>query len=163
MGSALNSGSSGLSSSPGLGNGLFSWARHFTLIVPLFTHVYEWALANLLLGVQPCGGLAFHPGGGRNIPQLHDGPFGLYSDFTCLQEDLPLKSIKYHPKSAKISVKNVFQALSQGFGTVQEIRRFGLCLGDCQTLFRESWHKQMQCLHKHLSLIQLQCLLFAFS
>ena len=30
---------------------LFSWARHFTLTVPLSTQVYKWVPANLMLGV----------------------------------------------------------------------------------------------------------------
>ena len=30
---------------------LCSWARYFTLIVPLSTQVYKWVPANLLLGV----------------------------------------------------------------------------------------------------------------
>ena len=30
---------------------LCSWARHFTLTVPLFTQVYKWVTANLMLGV----------------------------------------------------------------------------------------------------------------
>ena len=30
---------------------LCSWARHITLTVPLFTQVYKWVPANLLLGV----------------------------------------------------------------------------------------------------------------
>jgi len=30
---------------------LCSWERHFTLRVPLFTQVYEWVPANLMLGV----------------------------------------------------------------------------------------------------------------
>ena len=29
---------------------LFSWARHFTLTVPLSTQVYKWVPANLMLG-----------------------------------------------------------------------------------------------------------------
>ena len=49
--SALYSGLSGSGSSPGQGTALCSFARHFTLIVPLSTQVYEWLLANLLLGV----------------------------------------------------------------------------------------------------------------
>jgi len=32
---------------------LCSWARHFTLTVPLSTQVYKWVLANLTLGVNP--------------------------------------------------------------------------------------------------------------
>ena len=30
---------------------LCSWARHFTLTVPLSTQVYEWVPANLMLGI----------------------------------------------------------------------------------------------------------------
>jgi len=30
---------------------LCSWARHFTLRVPLFTQVYKWVPANLMMGV----------------------------------------------------------------------------------------------------------------
>ena len=30
---------------------LCSWARHFTLTVPLSTRVYKWVPANLMLGV----------------------------------------------------------------------------------------------------------------
>ena len=32
---------------------LCSWARHFTLTVPLSTQVYNWILANLMLGGNP--------------------------------------------------------------------------------------------------------------
>ena len=49
--SALDSGSGGPGSSPGRGTALCSWARYFTLIVPLSTQVYKWVPANLLLGV----------------------------------------------------------------------------------------------------------------
>ena len=38
--SALDSGSGGLGLSPGRGTALCSWARYFTLIVPLSTQVY---------------------------------------------------------------------------------------------------------------------------
>ena len=55
MVSALDSGSSDPGSIPGKGTALCSWARHLTLIEPLFTQVskcrYKWVLANLLLGV----------------------------------------------------------------------------------------------------------------
>ena len=51
MVSALDSGSGGPGSSPDRGTALCSWARHFTLIVPLSTQVYKWVPANLLLGV----------------------------------------------------------------------------------------------------------------
>ena len=49
---------------------LCSWARHFTLTVPLSTQVYKWILSvtvlvNLMLA---CDGLASHPGGNRNTP-----------------------------------------------------------------------------------------------
>ena len=32
---------------------LCSWARHFTLTVPLYTQVYKWVPANLMLGGNP--------------------------------------------------------------------------------------------------------------
>ena len=32
---------------------LYSWARHFTLTVPLSTQVYKWVPANLMLGGNP--------------------------------------------------------------------------------------------------------------
>ena len=51
---------------------LRSCARHFTLTVPLFTKVYEWVPANLLLGGKPCNGLASHPGGSRNTPSYNN-------------------------------------------------------------------------------------------
>ena len=51
MVSALDSGTS----SPGLNHAgdivLCSWARHFTLTVPLFTQVNKWVPVNLMLGV----------------------------------------------------------------------------------------------------------------
>ena len=47
--SALGSGSGGPGSSPVRGTALCSWARYFTLIVPLSTQVYKWVPANLLL------------------------------------------------------------------------------------------------------------------
>ena len=67
MVSALDSGSGGPGSSPGRGTALCSWARYFTLIVPLSTQVYKWVPANLLLGVTR-DGLASHPGGSSNTP-----------------------------------------------------------------------------------------------
>ena len=48
---AQASGSGGAGSTPGLGTALFSWARHFTLIVSFSTQVYKWVPADLLLGV----------------------------------------------------------------------------------------------------------------
>ena len=59
MVSALDSRSGGPGSSPGRGTALCSWARYFTLIVPLSTQVYKWVPANLL---------ASHPGGSSNTP-----------------------------------------------------------------------------------------------
>ena len=65
MVSALDPRSNGPGSSPGRNTALRSWARHFTLIVPLSTQVYKWVPANLLLGVT-----------------RSDGPVGSYADFT---------------------------------------------------------------------------------
>ncbi len=50
MVSALGSELNGPGSRPGRGAALCSWARHFTLTVPLSTQVYKWVPANLLLG-----------------------------------------------------------------------------------------------------------------
>ena len=65
---------------------LCSWARHFTLTVPLSTQVYKWVLANLMLGVtRRWTGIPSHPGGSRNAPSRFmlqksklrsDGPLG---------------------------------------------------------------------------------------
>ena len=38
---------------------LCSWARHFTLTVPLSTQVYKWVPANLILGGNPV--MDYHP------------------------------------------------------------------------------------------------------
>ena len=50
MASALDSKSAGPGSSPGWGTALCSWARHFTLVVPLST---QMGTGNLLLGGNP--------------------------------------------------------------------------------------------------------------
>ncbi len=47
---ALDSESNGPGSWPGRGAALCSWAKHFTLTVPLSTQVHKWVPANLLLG-----------------------------------------------------------------------------------------------------------------
>ena len=53
MVSALDSRSNGPGSSPGWGRAMCSWARHFTLIVPLYISAqeYKWVPAHLLLEV----------------------------------------------------------------------------------------------------------------
>ena len=81
MVSALEPCLSGLGSSPGRGTALCSWARHFTLIVPLFIQVYKRVPANLLLGrgVTLCQ-LASHPRGGgceRKYTLLLNGSLSL--------------------------------------------------------------------------------------
>ena len=67
MVSALDSGASGPGSSPGGDIVLCSWARHFTLTMPLSTQVYKWIPANCWGNLTNCGevtcdGLASHPG-----------------------------------------------------------------------------------------------------
>ena len=42
----LDSGSSGPGWGPGWGHRVCSWARHFTLTVPLSTQVYKWVPGN---------------------------------------------------------------------------------------------------------------------
>ena len=76
---------------------LCSWARHFTLTVPLSTQVYKWVPANLMLGVTlqwtsiPSRGgveilsVASH----RNRDKLRpDGPLGSNADFTYYSASL---------------------------------------------------------------------------
>jgi len=59
----------------------FSWARHFTLTVPLFTHVYEWVPANLILGVTLRWTSIPTRGGSRNYSwSLHATGIGTSSD-----------------------------------------------------------------------------------
>ena len=71
---------------------LCSWARHFTLTVPLSTQVYKWVPVSLMLGGNPAMDYpASHPGGSRNIPShatetgissVLVGHIGPYADFT---------------------------------------------------------------------------------
>ena len=92
MVSALDTGSSGLGWSSDQGTALCSWARHFTLMVPLSTQV-SWLLANLLLGVTLRWTRGGGGGGGGGVKILLvtscygnryklrlDGPLGSYTD-----------------------------------------------------------------------------------
>ena len=68
MVSALDSGSRGPGSSPGRVIVLCSWARYFTLTVPLSTQEYIWVPVNCQGNLTKCrgvtcDGLASHPGG----------------------------------------------------------------------------------------------------
>ena len=72
---------------------LCSWARHFTLTVPLSTQVYIWVPANLMLGVS-LAGLASLPGEieiplvasfyGNRDKLRPDDPRGSFADFSYL-------------------------------------------------------------------------------
>ena len=66
------SGSSGAGSSPGRSTVLCSWARHFTLTVPLTNKVHKWEPAKLMLGGIPVMYERSKPsrggGGGVEIP-----------------------------------------------------------------------------------------------
>ena len=67
MVSALDSGASGLGSSPGRGHCAVFLGRHLTLTVPLSTQVYKWVSANCCGNLTNCGGvtcdeLASRPG-----------------------------------------------------------------------------------------------------
>ena len=66
--SMLDTGSKGPGSSPGWVIVLCSWARHFTLTVPLSTQKYKWVPVNCEGNLTECWGatcegLASHPGG----------------------------------------------------------------------------------------------------
>ena len=70
--SALDSESRGPGSSPGRVIVLCSWAKHFTLTMPLSTQEYKWVPANCQGNLTKCwevtcDGLASHPGG-SNTP-----------------------------------------------------------------------------------------------
>ena len=67
MVSARDFGLNSTGSSPGRGTVLCSWARHFTLIVPLSTQVYKWEPMNLLLGVT-LRSTSIPSRGSRNTP-----------------------------------------------------------------------------------------------
>ena len=68
MVSALDSGASGLGSSPGRGHCVVSWARHITLTVPLSTQVYKLDTGEFTAGSNPA--MDWHPiqWGSRIIP-----------------------------------------------------------------------------------------------
>ena len=84
----------GPGSSPGRGTALCSWARYFTLIVPLSTQVYKWVPVNLLLGVTLRWTSIPFEGGvaillvascyGNPDKLRPGGPLGSYADFTLL-------------------------------------------------------------------------------
>ena len=97
MFNALDSGSKGPGSSPGRVIVLCSWARHFTLTVPLSHQEHKWVPAELsgkrdeMLGVT-CDGLASRPGGvaiflvascyGNRNKLRRCGPLNSCADFT---------------------------------------------------------------------------------
>ena len=66
MVSALVSGSSGLVRALVRDIMLCSWAKHFTLTIPLSTQVYKWVPANLMLGGNPAVDSHRIQGGYRN-------------------------------------------------------------------------------------------------
>ena len=68
MVSVLDAVMKGPGSSPGRVIVLCSWARHFTLTVPLSTLEYKWVPANCQGNLMKCWGvtcygLAYYPGG----------------------------------------------------------------------------------------------------
>ena len=97
MVSALVHGSSGPGSSPGQGHCVGgSWARHFTLTVPLSTQEYKWVpvicwgnLTNCW-GVT-CNGLASRPGGVEILLAA-----SCYGNRDKLWPDEPVGSMRLH-------------------------------------------------------------------
>ena len=71
---------------------LCSWARHFTLTVPLSTQVYKWVPANIMLEVTLRWTSIPSRGEWKYSQSLYaaetgiklrpDGPLGSYADFT---------------------------------------------------------------------------------
>ena len=82
---------------------LCSWARHFTLTVPLSTQVYKWVYGRFNAGGNPA--MDWHPIQGgveilpvtpcyRNRDKLRpDGPLGPNADFTYSVQYLTLQCI----------------------------------------------------------------------
>ena len=74
MVSAQGHGSSGPGSSPDRGTALCSWARYFTLTMPLFTKVYKWVTATAsgagtpTMDLHPIQGDGRGVGGSKNTP-----------------------------------------------------------------------------------------------
>ena len=68
MVSVLDPGSSSLGASPGWELCVVFLGKTNTFTVPLSNQVCQWVLANLMLEVKPCDGLASHLGGSRNTP-----------------------------------------------------------------------------------------------
>ena len=113
MVSALNPGSSRPGSSPGRGTALCHWARHFTLILPLFIQVYKWVLVNLLLGGNTV--MDQHPiqGGSRNTPSRFmrktlvklwpDGKLGSYANLIYLLSNWYCRCYRCGNKSKRLS------------------------------------------------------------
>ena len=89
---ALDSGWNGPGSSLGRGTVLCSWARPFTLMVPLSTQVYKWVPENFMLHVGGNPAMDQHPIQGgvvlvasccRNQDKLRpDERLGSYADST---------------------------------------------------------------------------------
>ena len=86
--------------------GLCSWARHFTLTVPLSTQVYKWVPANLMLGVS-LWWTSIPSRGSRNTPIVAScyrnrdklrpgGPLGSNTDFTFTLHRLAFPANQNH-------------------------------------------------------------------
>ena len=68
---------------------LCSWARHFTLLVPLSSQVYKWVQANLMSGVTPIQGGG---GGSRNNMLLKPCHLACNADFSCCRASSTARS-----------------------------------------------------------------------
>ena len=102
---------------------LCSWARHFTLTVPLSIQVYKWVLVNLMLGVtlrwtsipsRGGGGVEILPVAScyRNLDKLRsDGPLGSNADFTWYIYQYTIKN-----KLLKIFLSDNFLFIFSGWG-----------------------------------------------
>ena len=85
---------------------LCSWARHFTLTVPLSTQVYKWVPANLMLGVTlrwtsiPSRGgveiLSVASCYGNRDKLRPDGPLGPNADFTFTLQAWIIRPLQIH-------------------------------------------------------------------
>ena len=76
MANALDSGTSGLGSSPGRDTAFCSWVKYCTLVVPLFAQVYKWIPAQWMLGVA-LWWTSIPSSGVQKYSQLPNTSFGL--------------------------------------------------------------------------------------
>ena len=99
---------------------LCSWVRHFTLTVPLFTQVYKWVPANLMLGVTLRWTSIPSRREKKYSQSLHATETGISSGLMghlARMETLPFFSVKSHEPVGKFA-----ELLSAPYADLKGIR-----------------------------------------